>query len=96
MSLTVAVLGGSFDPVHDAHLTLARRCLEQVPCDEVWFMPADQAVHKPRGALASATHRRAMLELVLADEPALRLCTLELDRGRPMRSLRSVEQLRDT
>ena len=96
MSPTVGVFGGSFDPVHEAHLSLARRSLEQVPCDEVWFMPAARAVHKPLGAGASAAARRAMLELVVADEGAFRLCTLELDHGEPMRSLRSLEQLSAT
>ncbi len=96
MSPTVGVFGGSFDPVHDAHLDLARRSLEQTPCDEVWFMPADRAVHKPDGARASAVHRRAMLELVLADEAAFGLCALELDYGEPMRSLQSLEYLRET
>ncbi len=96
MSLTVGVLGGSFDPVHDAHLALARRSLEQTPCDEVWFMPSGRAVHKPEGARASAQHRRAMLELVLADEAEFGLCTLELDCDEPLRSLWSLEQLRET
>jgi nicotinate-nucleotide adenylyltransferase len=96
LSPTVGVLGGSFDPVHDAHLTLARRSLEQTPCDEVWFMPAGTAVHKPGGARVSAAHRRAMLEIVLGDEAAFGLCTLELDHGEPMRSLHSLEHLRET
>lgn len=93
MSRRVGVFGGSFDPVHDGHLGVARRALEQVPCDELWFLPAARAVHKPGGASAPAGDRRAMLELVLADEPRLELCALELEAPRPLRSLESLRRL---
>jgi nicotinate-nucleotide adenylyltransferase len=96
LSVTVGVLGGSFDPVHDAHLALALRTLEQTPCTAVWFMPANRAVHKPNGPIASAAHRRAMLELVLADEAAFSLCTLELDHEEPQRSVWSLQHLHET
>ena len=55
MSRTVAIFGGSFDPVHVAHVEVARRARAQLPCDEVWFLPAAQAIHKPAGAAAGAS-----------------------------------------
>jgi nicotinate-nucleotide adenylyltransferase len=93
LSRVVAVFGGSFDPVHAAHLEVARRALAQVPCDEVWFLPAARAVHKPEGAHAHATHRRAMLELALDGSGSLEICSLELDHGTPRRSLDSLTEL---
>lgn len=93
MTRSVGVLGGSFDPVHLGHVALARRALEQVPLDEVWFLPAARAVHKPEGAEAGADHRQAMLELVLADDARMRLCPLELEAARPMRSVESLRRL---
>lgn len=95
MSPVVGVFGGSFDPVHTAHVEMARRALAQTACEEIWFLPAATAVHKPAGAVATAAHRRAMLELVLADESRMKLCALELEAGRPMRSLESLQQLRE-
>lgn len=96
MSRRVSVFGGSFDPVHDGHLSVARRALDQVPCDEVWFLPAARAVHKPGGADAPAGHRRAMLELALGSDPRLGLCALELESPRPLRSLESLQRLAAT
>jgi nicotinate-nucleotide adenylyltransferase len=89
--LRVGLLGGSFDPVHDAHLELARRALAQIPCDEIWFIPAATAPHKPEGAVASGEHRRAMLDLAVAQEPRVSICDIEL-RSEP--GQRSVETLR--
>lgn len=96
MTRCVGVMGGSFDPVHDGHVALARRALEQLPCDEVWFMPAGLAVHKPAGPAAGAVHRRAMLELAIARDRAFRLCTVELESAAPMRSVESLRQLSAT
>lgn len=93
MSRAVAVLGGSFDPVHAAHVELARRARAQLPCEEVWFLPAARAVHKPAGASAPAADRRAMLELALDGETGLSICDLELEHGEPRRSLESLREL---
>lgn len=91
----MAIFGGSFDPVHAAHLEIARRARAQLPCDEVWFLPAARAVHKPQGAAVSAGHRRAMLALALEGERDLTICDLELEHGAPRRSLESVTELAD-
>jgi len=93
LSRAIAVFGGSFDPVHSAHLEVARRALSQIPCDEVWFLPAAHAVHKPAGAQVDATHRRAMLDLALEGTNGLTICDLELDHGTPRRSLESLTEL---
>jgi nicotinate-nucleotide adenylyltransferase len=93
LSPTVAIFGGSFDPVHAAHLEVARRARDQIPCDEVWFLPAARAVHKPSGAHASAADRRAMLELAVEGERGLVICDLELDHGKPRRSVDSLTEL---
>jgi nicotinate-nucleotide adenylyltransferase len=90
---SVGILGGSFDPVHEGHLELARRALDQVPCDAVWFLPAARAIHKPRGADATAEHRRAMLEIALEGEPRMSICPIELEAEGPMRSVESMRHL---
>mgnify|MGYP006301719589 FL=1 len=90
----IGVYGGSFDPVHRGHLTIARRALAQVPCDEVWFVPAARSPFKPAGAQAAARDRVDLLEAALADEERMRVCTVELDHpGR--RSVDTVRSLRE-
>jgi nicotinate-nucleotide adenylyltransferase len=89
----VGVFGGSFDPVHEAHLMVARRALDQASLDEVWFLPARRAPHKLQQAHASGVHRRKMLELVAADDPALVVCDHELTRAVGRRSVDTLEEL---
>lgn len=79
--MRLGLFGGSFDPVHNGHLELARCARDQAQLDEVWFIPAAMQPLKPHGPRASAKHRLAMLELALAAEPRFSVSTLELDRG---------------
>ena len=63
----LVVFGGSFDPVHIAHIELARRILDQDYGDEVMFMPAKQSPLKAPGQSATAQSRLEMLNLAIAD-----------------------------
>lgn len=79
--MRVGIFGGSFDPVHLAHLLLAESCLEEAQLDQVLFMPCATQPHKPDRVLAEAKHRQAMLELAIGGHPQFAISTLELDRG---------------
>ncbi|TWT43380.1 nicotinate-nucleotide adenylyltransferase [Botrimarina hoheduenensis] len=79
--MRLGLFGGSFDPLHNGHLALAAACRDQAQLDEVWFVPAAQQPHKPEGPIASAADRVAMLRLATANELALRVSTIEIDRG---------------
>jgi nicotinate-nucleotide adenylyltransferase len=79
--MRIGFFGGSFDPVHNGHLELARCCQQQAALDEVWFTPAAMQPLKQSGPRASNADRVAMLELALASEPSWRVCRHEIDRG---------------
>ena len=77
----LGIFGGSFDPVHYAHLLLAESCREQCNLDEVWLLPAASAPHKLQRQPTSARHRVEMLRLAIGGHRALHVSTLEIDRG---------------
>ena len=79
--MRLGIYGGTFDPVHFAHLLLAEQCREQLALDAVWFMPAANPPHKPGIGITPAEHRVAMLELAMAGHPAFHVSDLELRRG---------------
>lgn len=91
----IGVIGGSFDPIHHGHLLLARFALEQIPLDEVLFIPAaDQPLKQ--GAYAPAEERWAMVELAVAgcaDFAALRLELDRLGKSYTVETLRLLHQL---
>ena len=75
----IAFYGGSFDPVHLGHLTIAEKLLELFRLDEFVFIPAFHAPHKLDKKVSSAFHRYAMLALATNDEAKIRISTIELD-----------------
>lgn len=88
----IGLFGGSFDPVHNAHVALARTALDQLALDEVWWIPAGSAWQKT-GAAADAEHRAAMVALAIAGEPRFRLERCEIERAGPSYTIDTVRTL---
>jgi nicotinate-nucleotide adenylyltransferase len=57
----IAFYGGSFDPIHNGHLTIAEKLIEVFRLDEFVFIPAFHAPHKKNKQVSSGYHRYAML-----------------------------------
>ena len=90
----VAIYGGSFDPVHDGHLALARELVRLFGFDELHFVPAHHAPHKRASRPTSAWHRFAMLALATRDDPGLKVSTAELDAPERPYTVETVARLR--
>ncbi|MBV9208986.1 MAG: nicotinate-nucleotide adenylyltransferase [Acidobacteria bacterium] len=75
----IALYGGTFDPVHAGHLSVARKLLKLFALDQVLFIPAHVAPHKRNSAVTPPLHRYAMLALATQSEAALRISSIELD-----------------
>jgi nicotinate-nucleotide adenylyltransferase len=75
----IAFYGGSFDPVHCGHLTIARELTEIFDLDEFVFIPAFHAPHKKRKKPTSAFHRFAMLALATKDDAKIKVSKMELE-----------------
>ena len=77
----IALYGGAFDPVHHAHLEVARRALQQAELDAVVFIPSAQSPLKAHAPHASDAHRLQMLALATADEARFRVDSFEIEKG---------------
>ena len=76
-----ALYGGSFDPVHRAHLEVARAVLRTVDVVQVVFIPAAQSPLKETGARVDDASRLAMLRLATQEDPGFAVDDCELRRG---------------
>lgn len=84
--------GGTFDPVHDGHLAIARDARDALDC-AIRFMPAADPPHRPPPG-ADAAQRADMLALAIDGEPGLRLDLRELRRDGPSYSVDTLRELR--
>jgi nicotinate-nucleotide adenylyltransferase len=75
----IGFYGGSFDPPHNGHLTIARKLSELFELDEFVFIPAFRAPHKKGKSPTLAFHRYAMLVLAGKDEAQNKVSTVELE-----------------
>lgn len=89
------IFGGSFNPIHAAHLVVAERARDERSLDRMLFIPARQPPHKPAKPVAPAADRLRMVELAIQGNDSFGASRLELDRAGPSYTLTTVRQLRD-
>jgi nicotinate-nucleotide adenylyltransferase len=75
--LRIALFGGTFDPIHSAHLEIAREAMRQCELHRVWFIPASRPPHKSGGTSAPYEHRYRMVELACASQPMFEASRIE-------------------
>ena len=89
----VAMLGGTFDPVHYGHLRFASEVRDALVLSEVRLVPAGDPPH--RGApQASAADRIAMLDIAVREFPGLGVDPREITRGGKSYTVRTLEEMR--
>lgn len=88
----IGLFGGSFDPVHNAHVALARLASAELALDELRWVPAGQPWQKAR-AMTPAVHREAMVRLAIEGVPHFVLDRCELERSGPSYTLDTVRTL---
>jgi nicotinate-nucleotide adenylyltransferase len=76
----IGLMGGTFDPVHHGHLSIASQALHEWELEQVLFIPAKAPPHKRGREVTPAEHRYLMVELAIASHPRFFGSRLELER----------------
>ena len=90
--MRIAIFGGTFDPIHSAHLTVAREALARFALDQVLFVPAGNPPHKADTS-TPYEHRYRMVELACQGDAHLAASRLE-EGDRRSYSILTIERLR--
>lgn len=99
--MRIGILGGSFDPVHNGHLGVARAVSDSLALDRVLLMPAAQAPLRDSAVRVSGAHRAAMLRAAVAElaeregERRLEVDETELRRGGTSYTVDTLRALRE-
>jgi nicotinate-nucleotide adenylyltransferase len=81
--MNIGVFGGTFDPIHQGHIALARAAQERFDLGRIHFVPANVPPHKLRQPLAPYIHRYAMVVLATVSEKAFVPSLLEAPETAP-------------
>ncbi len=76
----IGIMGGTFNPIHYAHLILAESAYEELKLDKVLFMPSKNPPHKLHENIVSDEHRVQIVKLAIQDNPHFELSCAELKR----------------
>ena len=76
----IGLMGGTFNPIHNVHLSMAEEARTQYQLDEVRFMPSKNPPHKNKQGIASDSHRKRMIQHAIQDHPHFTFSDLELKR----------------
>jgi nicotinate-nucleotide adenylyltransferase len=90
----VGLLGGTFDPVHNAHVALGHAALEALQLHELRWIPAGRPWQKSR-EITPAVHREAMTRLAIAGEARFTLDRIEIEREGASYTLDTVRSLQE-
>lgn len=93
--MRIGVFGGTFDPIHSTHLSIALAAMAQARLDRVLFVVSARPPHKVDELLADPEDRLAMVEAAVADHPGFEASRIELDRMGPsytVETLAAVER----
>lgn len=92
----LGVMGGTFDPIHYAHLVMAEEARNQFALDVVLFIPAGQPPHKQNDRVSDSEHRYAMVLLSTGPNPCFDISRFEIERKGPSYSVDTIRHLKNT
>ncbi len=90
---SLGIFGGTFDPIHLAHLAVAEAARDALGLERVLFIPVHEPPHKRGQQVTDAVHRLAMVELAIAGNPAFGTSRIEIDRPGPSYTADTLESL---
>ncbi|HEY4036721.1 MAG TPA: nicotinate-nucleotide adenylyltransferase [Ktedonobacteraceae bacterium] len=91
----IGLIGGTFDPIHYAHLVVAEEVHAALNLTEIVFIPAGQPPHKREQECTQSHHRLAMVQLAIASNPHFSLSQVEIDRQGPSYLVDTLRILHD-
>lgn len=93
--MKIGVFGGTFNPIHQGHLSLATQFADRLGLDRVLLIPTAIPPHKSAQDLAPAEHRLNLCRLAAKTDPRFVPCDLELRREGPSYTVMTLRELRN-
>lgn len=90
----IGVFGGTFNPIHNAHLLIAEEARVRLKLNKIIFIPSSNPPHKKVSKLIGGHHRLNMVKLAIKDNPFFTSSDIEIRRGGKSYSIETIRQLK--
>ena len=91
--MKIAIMGGTFNPIHNAHLISAEQVQDQLSYDRVLFIPSARPPHKGHHDIIDSEHRYEITQIAVADNPHFVVLRIELDRKGQSYAIQTIKEL---
>ena len=92
----LAIMGGTFDPIHIGHLMTAEEVRTEFDIDQVIFIPTGQPPHKDAERVTHSEHRYLMTVLATIENPHFNVSRIEIDRPGETYTVDTIEKIIET
>jgi len=93
--MKIGLFGGTFNPIHNGHLKIARKVLDDFGLTKVIFIPSGNPPHKNKKDLTDASHRLKMLELAISGERNFEVSDIEIKRSGMSYTLDTIKEIKN-
>ncbi|MBR6332661.1 MAG: nicotinate-nucleotide adenylyltransferase [Dehalococcoidales bacterium] len=94
MGVVKAILGGTFDPIHNGHLKIAEYVQKELKVDEIIFMPAGTPYFKIMKPVTAASKRKKMVSLAIKGKPGMSVSSIEIRRKGLTYTIDTIREIR--
>lgn len=94
-SVNIGLFGGTFNPIHNAHLKVAQTALEEFGMEKIIFIPSKMPPHKNDSNIPKPKIRYEMVKLAIQDNPNFEISSIELDREGPSYTIDTIEKMEE-
>ena len=91
----IGILGGSFDPIHQGHLNIARSAYREFALDEVWFIPAGHSPNKEEAEMTPAQVRAEMTQATIKNDASFKLSRIEIESSGTSYTYKTLQHLKE-
>ncbi len=91
--MRIAIMGGTFNPIHYAHLLSAEQVYDRLGFDKILFIPSARPPHKDHSEIIDSEHRYQMALLATSDNVHFEVSRIELERTGPSYAIQTVKEL---